>query len=55
MKACYNRTVKTLPFLRLFDRSDTMAKNFRGKSFLKLLDFSSDDIRYLNYQKILNR
>ncbi|WP_243343702.1 ornithine carbamoyltransferase [Anaerococcus sp. AGMB09787] len=24
-----------------------MAKNFRGKSFLKLLDFSSDDIRYL--------
>ena len=47
MKACYNRTVKTLPFLRLFDRSDTMAKNFRGKSFLKLLDFSSDDIRYL--------
>ncbi|KXO16892.1 ornithine carbamoyltransferase [Peptoniphilus sp. GNH] len=24
-----------------------MAKNFRGKSFLKLIDFSSDDIRYL--------
>ena len=24
-----------------------MAKNFRGKSFLKLLDFSSADIRYL--------
>ena len=24
-----------------------MAKNFRGKSFLKLLDFSSEDIRYL--------
>ena len=24
-----------------------MAKNFRGKSFLKLLDFSTEDIRYL--------
>lgn len=24
-----------------------MAKNFRGKNFLKLIDFSSQDIRYL--------